>query len=130
MKNLKSISLGMVAISVIMFFAALATDIFWLAKLVGKPFPLAKPVEHLVYEAFAVPDLVSSILLYVGAYGLIMQKKFGFIISWVAMGMWIFDALLVLNVTKFTNINFIGPSLIFAIFSVVYLWRKSAIAQE
>ncbi len=129
MKNQKPISLGMVTISVIMFFAAVAIDIFWLAKLAGRPFPLAKPVEHLVYEAFALPDIVSSILLYIGAYGLIVQKKFGFVISWVAMGMWIFDGLLVLNVTKLTNINFVGPSLVFGIFSVVYLWRKFPMAQ-
>lgn len=129
MKNLKQTSLGIVAISVIIFFAALATDIFWLAKLVGKPFPLTMPVEHLVYEAFAAPDLVLSILLYVAAYGLIFQRKFGFIICWIAMGMWIFDALLVLNVTKFTNIGIVGPSLVFALFSISYLWRKSVITQ-
>jgi hypothetical protein len=112
-----------------MFFAAIATDIFWLARFVGRPFPQTIPVEPSVYKAFAAPDLVLSILLYVGAYGLIFQKKFGFIISWIAMGMWIFDALLVLNLMNFKSITFIGPSLVFIAFSITYLWRKSSPAQ-
>jgi hypothetical protein len=127
MKESNKISLGFVAISVIMIFAALATDIFWLARLFGKPFPQTIRVERLVYEAFAVPDVLLSLLLYTGAFGLIMQKKFGFIISWVAMGMWIFDSLLVLNISKFSNLSFIGPSLVFAVFSIAYLWKKFAI---
>ena len=124
MKEPKKISLGLAAISVIMIFAALATDIFWLARLFGKPFPQTIRVDPQVYEAFAVPDLLLSLLLYAGAFGLIMQKKFGFIISWVAMGMWIFDSLLVLTISKFSNLGFVGPSLVFAVFSVAYLWKK------
>jgi hypothetical protein len=111
MKNMKPTSPGFIAIPVIMFFAALATDVFWLAKLIGKPFPQTVPVEPLVHDAFAVPDLVLSILLYIGAFGLILQKKYGFVVTWVAMGMWIFDALLVLKIMKFANIGFIGLSL-------------------
>ena len=125
MKELKPISFGLVAISVIMIFAALGTDIFWLARLIGKPFPQTMHVERLVYESFVAPDILLSILLYIGAFGLIKKKKFGFIISWVAMGMWIFDSLLVLNITKFSNISFIGPSLFFAVYSIAYLWKKS-----
>jgi hypothetical protein len=109
-----------------MIFAALGTDIFWLAKLIGKPFPQTMQVERLVYESFTVPDLLLSLLLYIGAFGLIKQKKLGFIISWVAMGMWIFDSLLVLNITKFSNMSFIGPSLVFAVYTITYLWKKSA----
>jgi len=129
MKNMKPMSLGLIVISVLMFFAALATDVFWLAKLIGKPFPQTVPVEPLVHDAFAVPDLVLSILLYIGAFGLILQKKYGFVVSWVAMGMWIFDALLVLKIMKFANVGFIGLSLVFAVFSVAYLWRKFPTAQ-
>lgn len=126
MKKLKPVSLGLVVISVIMIFAALGTDIFWFANFIGKPFPQTIRVERLIYESFAAPDLLLSLLLYIGAYGLMMQKKFGFIISWVAMGMWIFDSLLVLNISKFSNISFIGLSLVFAVYSIVYLWKKSA----
>ena len=126
MKNPKPVSLGFVVISVIMFFVALATDIFWLAKLVGKSFPSTMAVEPHVYNAFAAPDIVLSVLLFIGAYGLMTQKKFGFVLTWVAMGMWIFDSLLVLTITKFARINIVGPTLVFALFSVAYLWRKSA----
>jgi hypothetical protein len=38
--------------------------------------------------------------------------------------MWIFDALLVLRLTNFANIGFIGPSLVFAAAAIVYLWRR------
>ncbi|TET21899.1 MAG: hypothetical protein E3J76_05095 [Candidatus Aminicenantes bacterium] len=116
--------LGIVVISVIMFFAALATDIFWLTKLAGKAFPSTMPLDPAVYSAFAVPDIVLSLFLYIGAFGLIKLRKYGFVVSLVAMGMWIFDSLLVLSITKLNQINIVGPCLFFAFFTVVYLWTK------
>ena len=121
---MKRIPLGILIIAVIMFFVALATDIFWLARLIGKAFPPSLPVDPLVYDAFALPDLVMSVFLYVGAFGLLRLRKYGFVATLVGMGMWIFDSLLVLAITRLSRINIIGPSLFFASFAVVYLWNK------
>lgn len=121
---MKRIPLGIIIISVVMFFAAVATDIFWLGRLAGKAFPQTLPVEPRIYNAFAVPDIVLSLFLYVGAYGLLKLRKYGFMAAIVAMGMWIFDSLLVLSITKQSRINIIGPCLFFAFFSLGYLWVK------
>jgi hypothetical protein len=104
-----------------MFFVAIATDIFWVAKLIGRPFPKTMPVSLTVYNAFAVPDLLMSVFLYIGAVGLMKLRKFGLVFSLVAMGMWIFDSLLVLGITKLSRIDIISFSLIFAAFTVGYL---------
>jgi len=121
---MKRIPLGIIVVSVVMFFAAVATDIFWVGRLVGKAFPQTLPVEPRIYNAFAVPDIVLSLFLYVGAYGLLKLRKYGFVASIVAMGMWIFDCLLVLSITRQSWINIIGPILFFAFFSLGYLWVK------
>lgn len=121
---MKRVPLGIIVISVVMFFVAVATDIFWLARIVGKAFPSTMPVEPRIYNAFAVPDMVLSLFLYVGAYGLLKMRKYGFAAAMVAMGMWIFDSLLVLSITGQSRINIIGPSLFFAFFSLGYLWVK------
>lgn len=121
---MKRIPLGIIVISVIMIFVALATDIFWLARIVGKAFPPTMRVETKVYNAFAVPDIVLSLFLYIGAFGLLKLRKYGFVAAMVALGMWIFDSLLVLSLTKLSRINIIGPSLFFAFFSLGYLWIK------
>jgi len=120
----RKVPLGVIVISVVMFFVAFATDIFWLARLLGKAFPSTMPVDPAVYNAFAAPDIVLSIFLFIGAYGLIKLRKYGFMASLVGMGMWLFDSLLVLAITKSTRISFIGPSLFFAFFTIVYLWMK------
>jgi hypothetical protein len=104
-----------------MFFVAIATDVFWVAKLLGKPFPKTMPVSQSVYNAFAVPDLLMSIFLYIGAIGLMKLRKFGLVFSLVAMGMWIFDSLLVFGITKLSRIDIVGFSLVFAGFTVGYL---------
>jgi len=124
MKNLTHFPLGIVVISVIMFFVALATDIFWLARILGKDFPQTVPVSSEVYNAFSIPDLVLSLFLYVGAVGLIKLRKFGFIASLVGMGMWIFDSLLVWGITGSSRLNITLPSFMFAVFAVYYLWTK------
>jgi hypothetical protein len=118
---MKRIQLGIIVISVVMFFVAIATDIFWVAKLVGKPFPKTMPVSQSVYNAFMIPDLLMSAFLYIGAVGLMKLRKFGLVFSLVAMGMWIFDSLLVLGITKLSRIDIIGFSLVFAAFAVGYL---------
>ncbi len=124
MVRLMKVPLGLVAIAVIMFFVALATDIFWLAKLLGRAFPSTMPLDPAVYNAFAVPDLLLSLFLFLGAYGLIGLKKYGFMATLIAMGMWIFDSLLVLGITKLSRVNIVGPCLFFALFTIVYLWMK------
>ncbi len=127
MDGLKKIPLGILIIVVIMFFVALATDIFWLARLIGRAFPPSLPVDPSFYDAFALPDLVMSVFLYVGAFGLLKLRKYGYISSLIGMGMWMFDSLLVLAITKLSQINIIGPSLFFVVFAVVYLWIKKEI---
>lgn len=120
-KKLKRLSLGLIVISVVMIFVAVATDIFWVAKIIGRPFPETMPVNATVYNAFAVPDILMSIFLYIGAVGLLRLRKFGLVFSLVAMGMWLFDSLLVLGITKFARIDVIRFSLVFAVFTVGYL---------
>jgi len=114
-------------IAVVMIFVAVATDIFWGAKIIGRPFPETMPVSSVVYNAFAVPDILMSIILYIGAIGLLRLRKFGFVVSLVAMGMWLFDSLLVLGITKLSRIDIVGFSLVFAIFTVGYLFHRKDI---
>jgi len=116
--------LGIITISVIMFFAALATDIFWIGKLAAGAFPSTMPIEDRIYDAFAAPDIILSAFLYVGALGLLRLKKFGLAAAFVAMGMWLFDSILVLGVTGLSRVSIIGPSLFFVLFSLAYLWAK------
>jgi hypothetical protein len=124
---MKRIPLGIIVISVVLFFVAISTDIFWMAKLVGSPFPKTMPVSSAVYNAFAVPDILMSIFLFIGAIGLLRLRKFGLVFSLVAMGMWIFDSLLVLGITKLARVDIVGFSLVFAAFTVGYLWHKKDI---
>lgn len=124
MDQWKRVPLGVIVISVIMFFVAFAIDIFWLAKLVGRAFPATMPISPTVYNAFAAPDIILSLFLYIGAFGLIRLKKYGFVVSLIAMGMWLFDSVLILGITKSARINIIGPSLFFALSTITYLWIK------
>ncbi len=121
---MKKVPLGLIVISVVMFFAAFAIDIFWIVRFVGKAFPPTIPVDPAVYDAMAAPDIILSVFLYVGAFGLIKLKKYGFVTSLVAMGMWLFDSLFILGITKSINLNIVVFCLFFAIFTVVYLWIK------
>ena len=116
-------ALALAVIAVIMWFAAVATDFFWLAKALGRPFPQTMPVSQAVYDAFAFPDIVMSLFLYVGAYGLIKTRKYGYWASLVGLGMWLFDVLLVLGITGTSKLASVGPSLFFVVFSLVYLIR-------
>jgi hypothetical protein len=123
----KRVPLGIIAISVVMFFVALATDIFWIGKAAVGAFPSTMPIEERVSNAFAAPDIILSIFLYVGAVGLLRLKRSGFILSYVAMGMWLFDSTLVLGITQLDRINIVGPSLLFVVFTLIYLWIKRGI---
>ncbi len=124
MNEWKRIPLGLIVITVIMFFVALGTVLFWLAKIVGKPFPETMPVSSAVYNAFAAPDIIMSLLLCVGAIGLFKFRKWGLVLALVALGMWLFDSLLILGITKLDRINILGPSILFALFSLIYLLIK------
>jgi len=127
MNTRKKVHLGVVVISVIMFFVALATVFFWLARINGKAIPRTVPLEPSLYNAFAAPDIVLSFFLFVGAYGLLKLRKFGLVFSLVAMGMWLFDTLLILSITKLTQIALIGSSLFFILATIFYLWIKKEI---
>ncbi len=120
----KKVPLGLIVISVIMFFAAFAIDIFWLVRFVGKAFPSTIPVDPAVYNAMAAPDIILSVFLYVGSFGLIKLKKYGFVASLVAMGMWLFDSLFILGITTSITLNIVVLSLFFAFFTIGYLWIK------
>lgn len=121
--GMKRPTLVIIAISVIMFFVGLATDIFWIGRAAGK-FPSTMPLDDRVYKAFAAPDIILSVFLYAGAFGLIKLKKFGLAAAGVAMGMWLFDSTLVLGITGLSRISVVGPSLAFVVLALVYLWTK------
>lgn len=124
MNERKKPTLAVIAISVIMIFAALATDFFWIAKWTANAFPPTMPVDEKVYNAFAVPDVVLSLLLYIGAAGLLRLRKSGVFATCAAMGMWLFDNLLVLQIAGRSRLTIIVPSLVFVLFTLSYLWAK------
>ncbi len=124
---MKKIPLSIIAISVIMIFVGLATDVFWFARLIKKAFPPTLPVPLSIYNAFAAPDIILSIFLYIGAYGLLSLKKFGYTFTMIAMGMWLFDSTLVLSITKGQKLDIVIPILLFALFVISYLYSKNNI---
>ena len=107
-----------------MWFAAVATDFFWLARALGRPFPQTMPVSRALYDAFAIPDIVMSLFLYVGAYGLVKMRKYGYWASLIGLGMWLFDVLLVLGITGTSKLASAGPSLVFVVASLAYLTTR------
>ncbi|MGB7296349.1 MAG: hypothetical protein WBC70_12245 [Candidatus Aminicenantales bacterium] len=120
----RPIPLGVIVIAVIMFFAAVSTDVFWIGRLALDAFPSTMPIENRVYSAFAAPDIIMSLFLYVGAWGLLRLRKFGFVAAFIAMGMWLFDCVLVIGITGLSRITIVGPSLFFIFFTLIYLWRR------
>jgi len=62
--------------------------------------------------------------LCVGAVGLLRLRKWGLVIGLVALGMWLFDSLLIFGITRLSQINILGPSIFFAFFAVGYLLIK------
>ncbi len=124
MSQWKKVPLVLVAISVIIFFMALATVFFWLARLSGKTYPRTIPLDPSLYNAFVVPDIVLSLLFFISAYGLLRLRKFGYTVSLVALGMWLFDSLLVLGITRLEQIRLVAPSLLFILAAIFYIWMK------
>lgn len=117
-------ALGLIIIAVIMVFMALITDIYWFAALIGRPFPRSIPLEEKVARAFAFPDIFGTLLLYSGAYGLLRRRTWGVYLTLVVMGMNLASNLFFLSLTRTAFLNIIGPTLIFILFTVVYLWNK------
>jgi hypothetical protein len=71
--------MAVVPISVIMFFAGLGTVVFWLGRFLGGAFPQKIPLDPAVHNAFAIPDFLKSILLFIGTYGLLRLKNSAFL---------------------------------------------------
>jgi len=121
--------LGVVVIAVVMFFVALGTDAYWFLRFIGKPVAETLPVGPEIYKAFVYPDIVLSVLLYVGVFGLLRLRKFGFVAALLALGMWLSDLLLIFGLTKWDRISFVGPCMFFVVFSIGYLWTKKHLFQ-
>ena len=119
--------LGVVIVAVVMFFAALGTASYWILRWIGKPVAETLPVGPEIYKAFVYPDIVLSALLFVGAFGLLKLRKFGFVAALLALGMWFSDLLLIFGLTKWDRISFVGPCLLFVVFSIGYLWTKKSL---
>lgn len=112
--------LGLVVIAVVMIFVAAATIIFWAGRAAGA-FPPSIDIPMRIYSAFGVPDLVMSLFLLSGAAGLLLRKPWGLYLSLVALGMWLFDSLLVLGITRMDEVNIVGPCLLFCLFAIAFL---------
>jgi len=124
MEKEKRFPLGVVVISVVFFFAAAGTIIYWILRWTGRPVAETLPVGPAVYRAFAYPDTALSILQVVAAVGLLRLRKFGWTIALLGLGMWLSDNLLLVGLTGWSRIGFLGPVLLFILFSAAYLWRK------
>ena len=123
-ERIERFPLGVVIIAVVMFFVALGTASYWVLRWVGKPVAETLPVGPEVYKAFVYPDIVLSVFLVAGAFGLLRLRKFGFVAALIALGMWFSDLLLIFGLTKWDRISFVGPCLVFVVFSIGYLWTK------
>ncbi len=119
----------MVIIAVVMFFAGLGTVSYWVLRWSGKQVAETLPVGPEVYKAFVFPDIALSVLLFVGAFGLLKLKKYGFVAALLGLGMWFSDLLLIFGLTNWDRIGFVGPCLFFVIFAIGYLWTKKRLFQ-
>ncbi len=119
--------LGVVIIAVVMFFAGLGTASYWVLRWIGRPVAETLPVGSEIYKAFVYPDIVLSVLMFVGAFGLLRLQKFGFFAALLALGMWLSDLLLIFGLTKWDRIGFVGTCLLFVLFSIGYLWTKKSL---
>ncbi|MDD8021221.1 MAG: hypothetical protein PHU81_08620 [Acidobacteriota bacterium] len=125
----KKFVLGLVIIAVVNLFVALMTISFWFGHLLAKRFPKTLPVPDNLYNAFAVPDLILAAFLITASLGLLRFKKTGYVFALIGNGMWLFDVLLVATLTGFFKSGLILPSLLFCIWSIIYLWKKREIFQ-
>ena len=119
--------LGVVIIAVVMFFAGLGTASYWVLRWLGRPVAETLPVGPEIYRAFVYPDIVLSVLLFVGAFGLLKLRKWGFVVAALALGMWLSDLLLIFGLTKWDRIGFVGSCLLIVLFSIGYLWSKKSL---
>ncbi len=117
-------ALGLIIIAVIMVFMGLLTDIYWFAAFIGRPFPRSIPLDERVARAFALPDVLGTLFLYGGAYGLIRRRCWGVYLTLIALGMNLGSNLFFLSLTRTAFLNIIGPTLIFIFFAIIYLWLK------
>jgi len=117
-------ALGLIIISVIMVFMAILTDIYWLASWIGRPFPRSIPLPEEVARAFALPDVIGSFLMYLGAYGLLRRRLWAIFITLVAIGMNFGSSLFFLSLTRTSFLNILGPIFIFILFTSCYLWIR------
>ncbi|MCX7974086.1 MAG: hypothetical protein N3B16_06230 [Candidatus Aminicenantes bacterium] len=125
MKSLKSKpALGLIVIAVIMVFMAFLTDIYWFASWIGRPFPRSVPLEEKVAQAFALPDVIGSLLMYASAYGLLRRRVWAIYSTLISLGMSFGSNLFFLSLTGFTFLNILGPSLLFILFTFFYLWIR------
>ncbi len=123
-ERIERFPLVVVIIAVVMFFVGLGTASYWVLRWIGKPVAETLPVGPEIYKAFVYPDIVLSVLLFVGAFGVLRLRKFGFVAALLALGMWFSDLLLIFGLTKWDRIGFVGPCLLFVLFSIGYLWLK------
>jgi len=119
--------LGVVVIAVVLFFAGLGTAFYWVLRWIGRPVAETLPLGPEIYKAFVYPDLVLSALFFVGGFGLLKRRQYGFIVALVGLGMWLSDLLLIFGLTKWERIGFVGPCLLFVIFSIGYLSKKGTV---
>jgi hypothetical protein len=125
----KRFVLGLVIIAIINLFVALMTITFWTGHLLAHRFPKTLPVPDNLYDAFALPDLVMSVFLIIGSFGLLRFKKTGYVFSLVGTGMWLFDVLLVAGLTGLFKFSIVLPSLLFCLWAIFLMWSKRDIFQ-
>jgi len=125
----KRFVLGLVIIAIINLFVALMTITFWTGHLLAHRFPKTLPVPDYLYDAFALPDLIMSVFLIIGSFGLLRFKKTGYVFSLVGTGMWLFDVLLVAGLTGLFKFSIVLPSLLFCLWAIFLMWSKRDIFQ-
>jgi len=125
----KRFVLGLVIIAIINLFVALMTITFWTGHLLAHRFPKTLPVPDNLYDAFALPDLVMSVFLIIGSFGLLRFKKTGYVFSLVGTGMWLFDVLLAAGLTGLFKFSIVLPSLLFCLWAIFLMWSKRDIFQ-
>ena len=123
-ERIERFPLGVVIVAVVMFFVGMGTASYWILRWIGRPVAETLPVGPEVYEAFVFPDIVLSLLLFVGGAGLLRLRKWGFVVALIALGMWLSDLLLIFGLTKWERIGFVGTCSVFVIFAIGYLWTK------
>lgn len=129
-ERIERFPLGVVIVAVVMFFVGMGTASYWILRWIGRPVAETLPVGPEVYKAFVYPDIVLSILLFVGGAGLLKLRKWGFVAALIALSMWLSDLLLIFGLTKWERIGFVGTCFVFVVFAIGYLWSKKHLFQS